>query len=195
VSRILKIHFVRESPDEDRLVTRLNDTVRLAFLALFMGAFGAVIGTGITSMVSAHGGDETLVHACVRDLPPATGPLSSLFNTLLRNGDVRVVDADEECHAGEIALDWPKAGDGGLTGYEVVEAEKATAASSVEGLAECPSGKRVIGGGVYGPPSFFVVHSYPVESLNTWTGAMASLDGAVHPITIVVYAVCAEVSE
>ena len=172
---------------------KAGNVVQLSLVALFMGAFGAIIGTGLTTLVSAHGGDEDLVHACVRDVPAPTSPLGSLFSVLLRDGDVRIVDADEECKPGEVAVDWPGIGGGGLTGYEIVSVAINATAANITTEKPCPSGKEIIGGGVQASTGFAVGSSFPVVGSNSWQGSMVTL-GANAPGTITVYAICADVT-
>ena len=149
---------------------RAGNVVQLSLVALFMGAFGAIIGTGLTTLVSAHGGDEDLVHACVRDVPAPSGPLSSLFSTLLRDGDVRIVDADEACKPGEVPVDWPGIGGGGITGYQLVTDTEIGAAANgvaVSGHVDCPEGKQALGGGgSTNNPAYVIGASYPVQFLD-----------------------------
>ena len=64
---------------------------------LIIGAFlmsviavGALFGTDIFSLVSAHGDDPTLVHSCVNN----------------GSGTIKIVIPDEDCGNNEISLDW-----------------------------------------------------------------------------------------
>lgn len=61
----------------------------------------AFLGSGVALMVSAHGGDTNLIHACVSN----------------RNGSIYVVDANNlACGSRERALDWNILGPAGPTG-------------------------------------------------------------------------------
>ncbi len=64
----------------------------VAFIFGFLGAHTA-------SLVSAHGGDTNLIHACVKS-----------------NGQIRIVDANEECRNNESSLDWNIQGEPGPSG-------------------------------------------------------------------------------
>jgi hypothetical protein len=55
---------------------------------------------GLVTFASAHGGDTSLIHACVKD----------------NNGGIHIVGADEQCKNNETALDWNQTGSQGATG-------------------------------------------------------------------------------
>ncbi|MEK7571990.1 MAG: pentapeptide repeat-containing protein [Patescibacteria group bacterium] len=59
-------------------------------VSFFVGILGAVIGTFV---VSAHGGDTSKIHACIK-------------TTLLNGPNIRIVDANTNCNNNETALDW-----------------------------------------------------------------------------------------
>ena len=61
-------------------------------LAAGVVASAALVVT--TSLVSAHGGDPTVAHACV----------------VTSSGQIRIVDPGATCRAGEVALDWSLGG-------------------------------------------------------------------------------------
>src|SRR4051794_27537730 len=60
--------------------------IRQAAFVIGVATFGAALGT----VVSAHGGDTTRIHACVKN----------------SGGTVRIVGASEACKSGETAVDW-----------------------------------------------------------------------------------------
>jgi hypothetical protein len=62
-----------------------------ALLVVLLGVVGA-------TLVYAHGGDTTLIHAC------------------LKNGNLRIIAANETCKAGESPLDWNITGPQGVPG-------------------------------------------------------------------------------
>jgi hypothetical protein len=62
---------------------------KTGWLALGIGVVLAL--TGVTPAVYAHGGDPTLIHACVNN----------------SSGEVKIVDANASCKHNETALDWP----------------------------------------------------------------------------------------
>jgi hypothetical protein len=104
-------------------------------IAVFLaGLAGATVAV-------AHGGDPDLIHACVKN-----------------SGLLRIVGAAETCRPGEQPLDWnitgPPGADG-VSGWEIVQSGEFTLEpnSGVEQFAECPAGKRPIGGGFSKAPS------------------------------------------
>jgi hypothetical protein len=62
-------------------------------------AFAGFVGGGLVSTAAAHGGDTTVVHACVKD-----------------NGNVRIIGASEDCKAQETAQHWSITGPAGPAG-------------------------------------------------------------------------------
>src|SRR4051794_15955622 len=97
-----------------------------------------IVGAGIAS--GAIPGQDGSIHAC-RDA----------------HGRLRVLDAGsggENCSKGEHPLVWAQrgpigpAGADGLSGWQVVSAASSSNDESVKtSVAECPMGKRVVGGG------------------------------------------------
>jgi hypothetical protein len=153
-------------------------------LAGFAGATVAV----------AHGGDPDLIHACVKP-----------------SGLLRIVDADATCHPSEQPLDWnisgPPGADG-VSGWEIVQSGEFTLEpnSSVELFAECPAGKRPIGGGFSkapstpdSPPGMEIVSSFPAffefeGNLNSGWVVHALNRGSANAL-VQAWAVCAFVTE
>jgi hypothetical protein len=74
--------------------------VRANLVVFAMGALFSAGLIGGAAVVSAHGGDESLIHACVKG----------------SKGDVRIVGATSGCLPSEKALDWSIAGPQGPTG-------------------------------------------------------------------------------
>jgi type VI protein secretion system component Hcp len=72
----------------------MRKTILIASVAALLAIVGAA------SYVSAHGGDVNAIHACV----------------LNGQGQVRLVDPNEDCRANETAMDWAKAGPQGPVG-------------------------------------------------------------------------------
>ena len=64
------------------------------FLYIIVGLAVGSLLTLATSVVLAHGGDLSLIHACVRT----------------NNGNIRIVGANDNCNGNESPLDWPKTG-------------------------------------------------------------------------------------
>ena len=74
---------------------------------LLLGATGAVLlmallGVGLATLVSAHGGDASLIHSCVQNLSPGT--------------NVRIMDLFQTCRRFETAVDWNVSGPPGPAG-------------------------------------------------------------------------------
>jgi hypothetical protein len=99
------IYFTRELPCASKIKggaivgTRLSRELNRT--SLFVAVVGALLAVaGAASIVSAHGGDTNLVHACVKEA----------------NGFVRIVGADEDCNQNEYALDWGIEGPAGPSG-------------------------------------------------------------------------------
>lgn len=96
------------------------------FLNLFLIALvfisGLLVFLGATYIL-AHGGDDDLIHACVR-------------NTLLPNApNIRIISATDTCSSNETALDWPKtANSGGGSQFIVVDSQD-TEVGSLIGLS------------------------------------------------------------
>lgn len=64
------------------------------------------------TFVSAHGGDTSLVHACIRN------------NTLLPGAaNVRIVGENVECNNNETAVDWPKTSSSGGSSLVVLDSQ------------------------------------------------------------------------
>jgi hypothetical protein len=143
-----------------------------------------LLGLGATTLISAQGGDGSLVHACVKR----------------GTGMVRIVGPDDSCKSQETVVDWgitgpPGArgmpgpegppGPAGLAGLEVITESTVQNSDSPKSLkVDCPPGKSVIGGGARiagqgpgqaltvsgpdGPTSWFVVAQEVVPNSNSW---------------------------
>ena len=157
---------------------------------------GVVIVTAVT-IVNAHGpGPATgVIHSCVKD-----------------NGELTIVSANATCKNNETALDWNgegvqgPPGQAGVSGYELVlnESESTVVIPNAIYLAgaQCPDGKKVLGGG--GAIGFglfaetVVIQSYP-SSETDWQVVYHSLPTAQTdpPLmrTFRAYAICADVGE
>jgi hypothetical protein len=81
---------------------RLGIALRSSVFGVTMAATGIVIGVVFTTLVSAHGGDSSLIHGCVQS----------------SNGALRIVEVNEQCRGNERALDWNQQGLPGQTGPE-----------------------------------------------------------------------------
>jgi hypothetical protein len=87
---------------------------------------------GVTPALYAHGGDPTLVHACVNK----------------GSGEIKIVGANASCKANETALDWPRTS-AALRGVQVVSVPNILVPVGVEvsQTASCPKGKIAVSGG------------------------------------------------
>ena len=71
-------------------------------------AAALLAGVGLFTIASAHGGDTSLIHACISTSP---GGGQSAANS----GSVRIVGANEDCRSGETPLHWSQFGQGDIT--------------------------------------------------------------------------------
>jgi hypothetical protein len=157
-------------------------------------------------------------------IPDPTGTIHACYSK--SGGTLRVIDASvTNCKSGETALDWSvqgppgpagaqgaqglqgpqgvpgPAGAPGISGYERVLAQTAADTLDVKvATAECPSGKKVLGGGalVASPPGghqigVFIGDDFPRADGQAWTvTASESVEnGAVWSLTA--FAICAYV--
>jgi hypothetical protein len=153
-----------------------------------------VLATSLTAWsVSAHGGDTTLIHACVRVANPNNDDdgdeAEHADKAKARLGSIRIVEANEDCKKNEVALDWniqgppgpagpagpqgPQgdvgpAGPSGVSGYEIVTHQEFLAPGTFANVhVECPAGKKVLGGGfdIETPDDVKVFSSEPSDGL------------------------------
>jgi hypothetical protein len=149
--------------------------------------------------VSAHGGDTTLIHACVRVANPNNDDdgdeAEHADKAKARLGSIRIVEANEDCKKNEVALDWniqgppgpagpagpqgPQGdvgpagpagppGPSGVSGYEIVTHQEFLAPGAFANVhVECPTGKKVLGGGfdIETPDDVKVFSSEPSDGL------------------------------
>jgi len=71
----------------------------------------ALLGAGAATMIRAHGGDSSLIHACV-----TTAAVDDDGGDDDSDANVRIVGPDEACLAGETAVDWSITGPQGPQG-------------------------------------------------------------------------------
>lgn len=150
-----------------KYVKPLKDITRRGTLVLLVVLLTASLSTWV---VSAHGGDATLIHACVRMRNSDNGDdrddTESISRARSRLGSIRIIAADEECKKNEVALDWniqgpagPQGlqgdtgpagpqGPSGVSGYEIVTRQEFLAPGAFANVhVDCPAGKKVLGGG------------------------------------------------
>jgi len=165
--------------------------------SVLYGAAGIVLVlmTWVTlkAVIYAHGGDANKIHACV--------------NTLA--GSIRIVGASGGCRRGETPLDWNIQGPpgqpgspgedgapGGLSGHEIVTAQIVLAPlAQGEAIAECPTGKKVLGGGyedslVDGFAVIQISRSRP-DGDNKWIVSGRSFHSLVNA-TLTAFAICSD---
>lgn len=80
-------------------LARKAGALGLLLLGTVLGAAMMFLGGALVTMVSAHGGDVTKIHACVKS-----------------NGEIRIVAASESCKDNQSALDWNIQGPPGPAG-------------------------------------------------------------------------------
>jgi len=169
---------------------------------LGFAALVTLVGVGIG--VAAIPGTDGVIHGCYKS----------------QNGQLRVIDPDSrgKCVPSEKALDWNATGPPGapgapgMSGYEIVTepasytAPRPDEAVAVEARAECPTGKRAVGGGGSGnitTPNAFTKPAHLVESRPgsnglAWIGALGTPDGSFlavgQGVSGTVYAICVNVA-
>ena len=92
-----------------------------------------------------------------------------------------------------------KTGAGGVSGTTVVSADTVRDSNNKGGTAQCPSGKRALGGGATlktGPPGeIALATSAPSGNpASGWRASGLEISGTLEPWQLTVYAVCAKVA-
>jgi len=84
------------------MIKRPQSSNFISYLAVFLLA-SLIVSGGYAFSVYAHGGDNSLIHGCVKT----------------SNGDIRIVTANGTCAGNESALDWPanKSSGGGVFAF------------------------------------------------------------------------------
>ncbi|MCB8980373.1 MAG: hypothetical protein H6657_23430 [Ardenticatenaceae bacterium] len=135
----------------------------------------------------AHGGDETLIHSCVKD----------------SNGSIQIVSPDDECGNNEYPLDWNSAGSNStpnLTFYVQTAIEEPgvnpnTSVPAGVATAACEPGDIATGGGFSREAPLggnSPEYSYPVGNPPTAWSAFTYKYNSVRPFTV--YVVCADLT-
>ncbi len=128
---------MRRMRDERRRGRRLRapSPYELAAIVLAMFALG---GAAYAAIPSADG----TIKACYAT---TNGLLLGIPHS---KGDLRVVDQAESCRSYEKPLSWIQATPAGVAGYEIVVAQTTADTNQLKSaIAECPAGKKVVGGG------------------------------------------------
>src|SRR5688572_23467385 len=87
-------------------------------------------------------------------------------------GDLRLVNEGEACRSYETLVTWNRQGQPGapgapgVSGYEIVTV--VAPAGSQVGVADCPAGKKVVGGGHNFVHESFVDHDGPADEGQQW---------------------------
>jgi hypothetical protein len=154
------------------------------------------LGLGVALGMALVGG-VAVAHAAI---PGAGGVISGCYKD--RNGDLRVIDtASATCDSTERLLTWNQTGPAGPTGsagpagvsnYETVRVHKSCANANVCNIeAPCPSGKRVLGGGVtnvaaggQAVPQIGVNKSGPSADATKWQATAYSTTGPIGSPTL-----------
>jgi hypothetical protein len=162
----------------------------VAALALLIVAIGAVAYASIP-------GPDGVIHGCRKN----------------SDGSLRAIDSAATCPSGWTALNWSQTGPqgpagpagpqgpAGVSGYQVVTAVQdwPGGSGSFSGTleAQCPGGKKVLGGGWRSQqldvPNLRVHWSYPDDASNWWSVRYTVVD-ATAAFTMTVYATCAVAS-
>jgi hypothetical protein len=159
------------------------------------GLIGAVIGTvatlgllgtGVVAVVSAHGGNSSLIHACVKP-----------------NGQITIVGASDSCGK-DSPLDWAIQGPPGISGLVQRTETGNGGAFFAAATAECLDGELALGGGYQiGPVSaltdeFFTEQNRPNidggTQPNGWYASVARTSG-VGAWHITTFVICATVAD
>jgi hypothetical protein len=157
---------------------RVRLTLPVALVVFVAGGLAGSLGIAV---VQAHGGGASLVHACVNN----------------GSGSVRIVSPSGTCHPNETALDWNQQGETGpqgapgLSGYQivsVVENDALPVNGDAHLVAECPEGKKVLGGGYVAPSVLDTAPLSRPDGDGAWRVDFHSNGGSG---AISVYAICA----
>jgi hypothetical protein len=186
----------------------------LALAIVFVSVAGATV-------VSAHGGNTALIHACVSN----------------SSGEVKIVGANATCPSNYRALDWniqgpagqqgpigpvgpvgpagpmgPQGlqgerglqgeqglqGPAGISGLEVVQVYSGTQSNfRIDVYVDCPAGKQVLGGGfgTVGDNQYVSVMASAPLSSTTWVVSLFQSDLTDgHLWSVQAYAICANVA-
>jgi hypothetical protein len=114
-----------------------------ALAVVLGGALAALFGT---AAALAHGGDETLIHSCVKP-----------------QGQLRIVGANATCRPNERPLDWSR-GELALTLRENSQVLTLEPGGHDSVLASCVGGEAVTGGGLTNVPGEVTTGSVEVTS-------------------------------
>ena len=178
--------------------------MRIANRYYVVGLLLALALVAGTTWAFAHGGDPDLIHACVNN----------------NSGEIKIVGPDESCKNNQYPLDWNiegstgppgppggPPGPPGLSGYEQVTNQTTIPGNLGSGsvfsvVAQCPGGKKVLGGGIRlsGQVSVLadlrVFESQP-SSLTAWraaaiyVGPVGQSSPPAGSVTLKAFAVCA----
>ena len=155
------------------------------FVLVIGGLIVFAAGGLVTAVVSAHGGDPALVHACVS-----------------QKGNLRVVGPDDGCRQNETALDWNITGPAGPAAAELRSITNTNSKPLAPGTwdrmtAVCEAGQVLLGGGFKASTSgdVQIVTSMPNANGSVpptgWTVEAINHSATTqHPVWV--YAVCSE---
>ena len=165
----------------------------------YKGAITILIGTGLVAILIAGGFVVTRVLAT--DLPNV---IHACYKN--NNGQMRTVSDINDCLNSETPISWNQLGTqgsqgpqgpAGASGWEKVSSSITpdTTGFAKTTVAVCPSGKKVLGGGVrsLGGGSRKVIGSFPTGSGNGWIGEVAKSVSS-DSLGLAVYAICADMN-
>jgi hypothetical protein len=149
--------------------------------------------------------------AATAAIPDANGVIHGCRN--LKSGVLRVIDTDkgQTCSKDEAALTWNQtgpqgpAGPPGISGYEVVSQTITAETQGVPVVAQCPPGKRVLGGGGGSGEAangnntnydMVLTESRPMypPDVDGWYVKLQAVNGAQGPFRVTAFAVCATIN-
>jgi len=166
------------------------------------------------TLVSAHGGNTALIHACVSN----------------SSGEIKIVGANSNCPSNYRPLDWniqgpagqqgpmgpigpvgpvgpigPEGlpgqpgiqGPAGISGLEVVQVNSGTLNEfRIDVVVDCPAGKQVLGGGfaTVGNNQYVTVMANAPLGNNRWVATLFQSDLTARLWSVQAYAICANVA-
>jgi len=206
---------------EPTLLTKEFNMFQKLFSPKWLVALNVIlISLMSVTLVSAHGGNTALIHACVSN----------------SSGEIKIVGANAGCPSNYRALDWsiqgpagqqgpigpvgpmgpmgpigpvgttgpqgeqgPQGlpGPAGMSGLEVVQVNSGTLNEfRIDVVVECPAGKQVLGGGfaTAGNNQYVTVMANAPQFNNLWVVSLFQSDLTDRLWSVQAYAICASVA-
>ena len=192
-----------------RLIRRPSPALVVAGIALLFAlggtGYATVLQVPANSVGPAQIRDNAVTNPKIRNSAVNNAKIANNAVTAskVRNGSLLSADfAPGQIPAGPQGPAGPAgpAGPSGISGWQIVEADSASDGSATKQVtASCPSGKRVLGGGlqISGPGKQFVASNgaYPSANGASFTGeGQNTLPGTPVIWQLKVYAICATVA-